>query len=108
MRQHLITGDMQRGFMEARVGFYATAIARKGNALQNCVGFIDGTVIGIARPGDSEIQRIAYNGHKRKHAMNFQAVTAPDELVLHAYGPLEGRRLDWTLYVRSEMDRQLE
>jgi hypothetical protein len=64
MRQHLITGDMHRGFMEARVGFYATAIARKGNALQNCVGFIDGTVIGIARPGDSEIQRIAYNGHK--------------------------------------------
>jgi nuclease HARBI1 len=94
--------------MEARVGFYATTIARKGNDLQDCVVFIVGTVIGIARRRDSEIQRIAYNGHKRKHAMKFQAVTAPDGLILLAFGPLEGRRHDWTLYLRSEMDRQLE
>jgi hypothetical protein len=53
------------------------------------------------------MQRVAYNGHKRKHALKFQAVVAPDGLILHAYGPMEGRRHDWTLYIRSGIDAQL-
>ena len=48
---------------------YADAIYRKGAALDNCIGFIDGTVRPICRPG--ELQRVVYNGHKRVHASNF-------------------------------------
>ena len=39
---------------------YADAVARKGAALTNCFGFVDGTVRPISRPGQH--QRIVYNG----------------------------------------------
>ena len=42
---------------------YANAIHRAGAALDNCFGFIDGTVRAISRPGKD--QRLVYNGHKR-------------------------------------------
>lgn len=49
---------------------YADAISNKGAALENCFGFIDGTVRPISRPDAN--QRIVYNGHKRVHAqLNF-------------------------------------
>ena len=86
---------------------YASSIYEKYHALKNCVGFIDGTVIGIARPKGYELQRAAYNGHKRKHALKFQALNSPDGLVLHVYGPIEGRRHDWTMYTRSGLDDHL-
>ena len=44
---------------------YAEAVAEKGAALDNCWGFIDGTV----RPQNN--QRVVYNGHKRVHAIKF-------------------------------------
>ena len=72
------------------------------------MGFIDGTVIAVARRGGAEAQNVAYNGHKRKQALKYQAVTTPDGLILHAHGPLEGRRHDWTLYVRSGLEENLE
>ena len=53
------------------------------------------------------LQNLAYNGHKRKHSVKFQAFCAPEVLIVHGLGPLEGRRHDWTLYLRSELDEQL-
>ena len=35
-----------------------------------------------------------YNGHKRVHALKFQAVVIPSGLVANLYGPVEGRRHD--------------
>ena len=32
---------------------------------------------------------------------------APDGLIVHVFGPMEGRRHDWTLFVRSELEDQL-
>ena len=86
---------------------YAECVASAGSMLQYCVGFIDGTVIGIARPQASEMQRVVYSGHKRKNALKFQALITPDGLIYHASGPLEGRRHDWTMYVPSGIDEQL-
>ena len=54
---------------------YADAIARKGAPLENCFGFVDGTVRPICRP--NEHQSTVYNGHKRVHALKFQSVTIP-------------------------------
>ena len=64
---------------------YADAIRAKGAPLQNCFGFIDGTVRPIARPGQQ--QRIVYNGHKRVHSLKFQSVALPNGLIGNMCGP---------------------
>ena len=65
---------------------YATVISDKGAALDNCFGFVDGTVRPISRPG--EMQRIVYNGHKRVHALKFQSVATPNGLIANMFGPV--------------------
>ena len=57
---------------------YANGIQVKGGALDNCFGFIDGTVRPISRPGKN--QRIVYDGHKRVHALKFQSLAPPNGL----------------------------
>ena len=71
---------------------YCEAISRAGCPLENCFGFIDGTVRPICRPGEN--QRVCYNGHKRVHALKFQAVAIPNGLIANLYGPIEGRTHD--------------
>ena len=51
----------------------AAAVHAKGAPLQQCFGFIDGTVRPIARPIVN--QRIMYSGHKRVHCIKFQVCT---------------------------------
>ena len=41
---------------------YTYAVSRKGAPLNNCFGFVDGTVRPISRPGEN--QWVLYNGHK--------------------------------------------
>ena len=65
---------------------YAQAISQKGSPLQNCFGFIDGTVRPIARPDRN--QRIVYNGHKRVHALKFQSLALPNGIIGNLYGPV--------------------
>ena len=108
LRGDLIQGEIISLFIESRASLHAASVHAKTSALESCVGFIDGTVIGIARPCDSDQQNVAYNGHKRKHALKFQAVSTPDGLFLHTFGPIEGRRHDWTLYMQSGIEEQLE
>ena len=70
------------GFLEQ----YAAAIAGKGAALDNCFGFVDGTVCPISKPGEQ--QRIVYNGHKRVHALKFQSVAVPNGLIANMDSPV--------------------
>ena len=65
---------------------YAEAVNAKGAALNNCFGFIDGTVRPICRP--TEKQRIVYNGHKRVHSLKFQSVALPNGIIGNLYGPV--------------------
>ena len=58
----------------------------KSHALENCWGFIDGTVRPICRPGEN--QKVVYNGHKRVHALKYQSVVAANGLVANLYGPV--------------------
>ena len=71
----------------AELEIFAQAIQNVGPPLTNCWGFVDGTVRRICRPG--EIQRTVYNGHKRVHAIKFQAIATPDGLVANLYGAVE-------------------
>ena len=86
---------------------YADAIYCKEAALDNCLGFIDGTVRPISRPG--ERQRVAYNGHKRVHALKFQSLALPNGLIGNLYGPagtfLLGKR---HFYTSILTDKQLQ
>ena len=79
-------------FTQALLDDYSTAIGATTSVDLHVWGFIDGTVGPICRP--SHDQRIFYNGHKRTHALKFQAVTAPDGLMTHLFGSVEGRRHD--------------
>ena len=65
---------------------YARAIHEKGAPLQNCFGFVDGTVRPICRPRKN--QRIVYNGHKKVHALKFQSVVVPNGMIANLYGPV--------------------
>lgn len=65
---------------------YADAVYAKGAALDNCFGFIDGTVRPISRP--REHQRLVYNGHKRVHSLKFQSLALPNGIIANMYGPV--------------------
>ena len=65
---------------------YSEAIHDKGAALENCFGFVDGTVRPISKPGVN--QRAVYNGHKRVHALKFQSLALPNGLIGHLFGPI--------------------
>ena len=85
---------------------FADAIHNNGAALDNCWGFVDGTVHSICRP--KEHQRAVYNGHKRVHASKFQTVVAPNGLIASLFGPVEGRRHGSCILAMSELLEQLE
>lgn len=82
----------------------AKAVKYKCQVLKNCNGFINGTVIDVARPGDYEEQESLYNGHKKKHAIKFQTIMAPNGLILHAADPYIGRRHDWRIFIKIDVD----
>ena len=85
---------------------YANAVHAKGAALNNCWGFVDGTVRPICRP--KEHQRMLYNGHKRVHSLKFQSVVTPNGLIANLFGPVEGRRHDSAMLMMSGLLHQLE
>ena len=65
---------------------YAEAVSDKGAALDNCFGFVDGTVRPFCRRNTN--QRIVYNGHKRVHALKFQSIAFPNGPIANLYGPV--------------------
>ena len=87
-----LTSWNQNFLSPAALEEYVTAITQQGSPLTNCFGFIDGTVRQICRPG--KMQRVVYNGHKRVHALKFQAIAVPNGLIANLYGPVEGCRHD--------------
>ena len=64
----------------------ADAIQERGAALENCFGFIEGTVRPISRPDENK--RLLYSGRKRIHALKFQSVAVPNVLIPHLNGPV--------------------
>ena len=65
-------------------------------------GFIDGTVRQISRPKYN--QRIMYGGHKRKHAIKFQAVTLWNGLIGHLSDVYEGKKHDISIFRESAIE----
>ena len=88
------------------IASYASAIHNHGTPLENCCGFIDGTVRRIARLKKN--QRNMYNGHKRVHSMKFQSVVIANDLIANLAGPFEGKRHDSTMLYQSGLLPQLQ
>lgn len=75
---------------QQRIMEYGRAVHAAGCPNEYCFGFIDGTLRETARPNDPILQRPLFNGRKKKHALNFQAVVAPDGLFIHWSKPFAG------------------
>lgn len=58
----LITSDINQGFVDRYAEVIAKAVEGKGQMLDNCIGFIDGTFIGVKRLGDYAEQESLYRG----------------------------------------------
>jgi nuclease HARBI1 len=93
--------------VESRARDCAKAVFDKGSPLGSIFGFIDGAAIDITSPSGAR-QRATYSGHKRRNCLKFQAVSAPDGLILHLFGPIEGRRHDMFMYSTSRIDQILQ
>ena len=85
---------------------YCQAIHAKGAPLDNCFGFVDGTVRPICRPGKNQL--IVYNGHKKVHALKFQSVVTPNGLIANMYGPMEGKCHDVRMLTTSGLLPKLQ
>lgn len=90
--QHLLDFDKDHLLSPHNLESYANAIHAKGSPMTGIWGFIDCTIRGICRP--SWWQRVAYNGHKKFHALKYQGVMLPNGLFGHLFGPWEARRTD--------------
>ena len=83
---------------------YSNAITAKGSPLNNCFGFIDGTVSRpISKPGQN--QRVVDNGHKRVHDVKFQSVALPNGIIGNIHRPI-GKR-NGILNYRSVKDLKI-
>ncbi|KAE8993759.1 hypothetical protein PR003_g20869 [Phytophthora rubi] len=97
---HLLLFDDRR-LTDGTLSAYATAIYKKGAPLRTCVRFIGGTVRGMCRPKKN--QKYVYNGHKRKHALKYQSVLAPDGIIIHLSEPFPGTRHDAFILQQSRL-----
>ena len=85
---------------------FADSVYRKGAALDNVWGFIDGTVRACSRPQVN--QRMLYNGHKRHHALKYQSVSTPSGMIANLFGPVEGKRHDFAMLAMSGLLQTLQ
>lgn len=82
----------------------ANAVAQQCT-LKTCIGFIDGTLRGMCRPGRS--QKNVYSGHKRKHGLKYQGVMLSNGLMC-MHGPWAGRHHDSFLLAESTLLQDLD
>ncbi|EPQ55484.1 hypothetical protein GLOTRDRAFT_93696 [Gloeophyllum trabeum ATCC 11539] len=99
--EHLLGCDSEHLLKPSELARYAKAIEDRGAPTQSVFGFIDCTIRRICRP--TWFQRQAYNGHKKYHALKFQAVMLPNGIIGHLYGPVEGRRNDAFMLTESQL-----
>ena len=82
---------------------FANAIHKKGAALENCLGFMDGTAGPIYCLNKN--QCVLYNGHKRVHSLKFRSVVAENGLIANLFGPVEEKRHDTAILNQSGLQQ---
>jgi len=87
--------------VKSRLHLFVEAFRKQGCPVDNLWAFIDGTARQICRPTTG--QEVAYSGHKRYHALKYQALIAPDGMFVDLFGPIEGRINDQGLLNESKL-----
>ncbi|KAF7293443.1 hypothetical protein MIND_01121800 [Mycena indigotica] len=95
--KHLLRFDPRR--LTRKLAYFGTILQLRGAPMDCVVALIDGTLRKTARPVKN--QRLLYNGWKRFHCLKYHALLTPDGIVVHVYGPVEGRRHDETVFQQS-------
>ena len=85
---------------------YAQIIHNRGAPLQDCFGFIDGTLCKSSKTQKN--QQIVFNGHNRAHGIKFQSVVLPNGIIANLNGPYEGCRHDSTMLCESGLLTDLQ
>ena len=96
----------QLWLLPANLVNFVEVVHQKVAALENCWGFIDGTVWPVCRPGVYQTE--LYNGQKRVHAIKFQSVVAANGLIPNLFGPAEGSIHDSGMLAMSGLLPSLE
>jgi len=100
-------GDTVRSFEHdwttdrARLDDYALRIQEKGCPLSNCVAFVDGSHVPVARPIRG--QRSMYCGHHKCHCLKMTVLQYANGLMT-AFGPFDGNTHDSTAAQMIELD----
>jgi hypothetical protein len=99
--------ELQTESLRGRAEYYSSRISEKTeNATQHCVGFIDGTLVEIARPRGM-LQRATYSGQQRRPELKWQIISTPDGMLFNIIGPCECRRHDMHLFADSGLENIL-
>ncbi|EOD29632.1 hypothetical protein EMIHUDRAFT_113665 [Emiliania huxleyi CCMP1516] len=80
---------------------FAQAFTDYGLPIQNLIGFIDGKLWAVCRPG--RYQNVLYSGHKRIHGIKTQGIIFPNGMQPYPFGPVNGSRHDSTVLSRSRI-----
>jgi len=94
----LFPGDVQR--IKKNLPKWRAAINRalgieEESEYIDVFGFIDGTARRICRAGGADIvQQSVYDGHHHYHGWDYEAVSAPDGLIIRLFGPVAARHND--------------
>lgn len=86
-----------------RLDRYARAIHAYGNPFQHVWAFIDGTKFFICKQHSTR----ELGGKDKRHCLSFQAVVAPDGIIVHLYGGVEGRLNDLNLLADSKLEEEM-
>ncbi|KDQ55427.1 hypothetical protein JAAARDRAFT_48774 [Jaapia argillacea MUCL 33604] len=88
---HLLEFSTER-FPPTILEQYAHTILTANCPFDDLAGFLDVKIHNITQPGD--YQRVNYNSYLKTHAYKYQAVSAPNGIIILCSGPVEGRRAD--------------
>ena len=80
VHSHCILQWNRQLLSQANLERFAEVVHQKGSPLDNCCGFVDGTVRPICRPSTVN-QRLLYNGRKRVHGIKLQSVVTLDGMI---------------------------
>jgi hypothetical protein len=89
---HLLDFDFNFLLSPENLACYTAAIHSAGAPVLTIWSFINCTLKQMCHP--TRYQHQAYNGHKKYHALKFQALALPNGLIRHLFGPQEGRHND--------------
>ncbi|KNZ76103.1 hypothetical protein J132_00257 [Termitomyces sp. J132] len=95
---YLLDCDQHHLLHPTQLAHHAATIHARGSPLPSIFGFIDCTIHCICQPTCYQCQ--AHNGHKKFHALKFQAIMLPNGIIGHLFGPYEGYQND--VYLLSE------